>query len=239
MRRIVILLAIVLVLAIFAGCLFLAFGNFRRPVHSGRKGIARCPLPEVTGCRRRRGGARVVNAAARGLSRDAGGGARRGAADPGRLSQRPAGPRRVSRRHAAWRWRTPSRRRCTPTWPRMTTAPAGAAHAGAAAVGDAPVLPLSAQRRRARRRPDLRPRRAAARPAAAEDPRRGRGRAADRHGGRLAGRGGSAAALHPRAALRDRPASFRAGDAGRSPRRSATRASSWCAARAARSGSCR
>ena len=34
MRRIVILLAIVLALAIFAGCLFLAFGNF--PVPSTR-----------------------------------------------------------------------------------------------------------------------------------------------------------------------------------------------------------
>ena len=34
MRRIVILLAMVLVLAIFAGCLYLAFGNF--PVPSNR-----------------------------------------------------------------------------------------------------------------------------------------------------------------------------------------------------------
>ena len=49
-------------------------------------------------------------------------------------------------------------------------APSGAAHPGAAAVGDAPVLPLSGQRRRARRRPDGRSRHAAARPAAAENP---------------------------------------------------------------------
>ena len=90
-------------------------------------------------------------------------------------------------------------------------APPGAANPGAAAVRDAAVLPISDQRRQPRRRPDGRSRSAAARPALAENPQPKRGRNADRGRCRLARRGGGPAALHRRAAVRDRAARLGAG----------------------------
>ena len=50
MRRIVILLAIVLVLAIFAGCLFLAFGNFPASSIRIEKVLPDARFQVLTGC---------------------------------------------------------------------------------------------------------------------------------------------------------------------------------------------